>query len=413
MKLLFISNLYPPNVVGGYERLCHDVASALATRGHEVMVLTSDFGAQTADYAGQVVRREMQLLIGPESIYQPFVGDEEARAAIARHNRLCFDQAMREFSPDIVFVWNLYFLDATLLQAIQHVSVPTVFLLTDNWLIAFLRGAYLQRFFAESVFSSPANFMALIKARIKGLLSRGPAQVKLSSRAIFASHFMASLYRDAGFGFQSSTIIYHGIQARQAQRTPPPRNIECQAGELRLLFAGRVVEIKGVHTAIEALPYIISSLPKWRVHLTILGERLDAAYDQRLDGLVDRLHLREQITFSPSVAEAELDDLFAHHDIYLFPSLYEPFSLTLIHALRAGIPTIASDAGGNVEIVKHGQTGMLFKRGNPRSLAEQVTKLTNNPELRARVARNGADTAEGYTFTRMIDQVEKYLEIAS
>ena len=42
MRVLFVSNLYPPNVIGGYERLCFEVAAALAKRGHDVWVLTSD-----------------------------------------------------------------------------------------------------------------------------------------------------------------------------------------------------------------------------------------------------------------------------------------------------------------------------------------------------------------------------------
>ena len=69
-------------------------------------------------------------------------------------------------------------------------------------------------------------------------------------------------------------------------------------------------------------------------------------------------------TFGPPYPDS-LPELFEEHDIYVFPSLYEPFSLTLIHALACGIPTAASRVGGNVEIVRDGVSGVLFKKGDP------------------------------------------------
>ena len=67
MRVLFVSNLYPPNVVGGYERLCFEVASAFAARGHEVAVLTSGHGGGVAEYPGQTIRQALRLLAGAAS----------------------------------------------------------------------------------------------------------------------------------------------------------------------------------------------------------------------------------------------------------------------------------------------------------------------------------------------------------
>lgn len=410
MKILFLSNLYPPNVVGGYERLCYEVADALVVRGHDIMVLTSDYGESTADYPRQTIRRELKLLIGPEGIYQPFTGSAEEREAINRLNIDRFEAAMVDFAPDIVFAWNLYFLDVSLLESIQKRQIPTVFLLTDNWLIAFLRRSYLQHFFADEVFAGPKSFLEKLKARAKGLLyGNGQGALAIPGRAIFASRFMERLYQDAGFRFSGNTVIYHGIKGSPHSGEIPVRESLCRQGELRLLFAGRVVEIKGVHTTLEALPRIVAAMPDLRVRLTILGDRLDPAYERRLSDLVTRLGVSDRVDFIPAVAESKLNELFAKHDIYLFPSLYEPFSLTLIHALRAGIPAVVSDAGGNVEIVEHRQTGMIFRRGDPRSLADKVVELARDSRLRARIARSGAAKGARYTFASMIDQVEKYL----
>ena len=131
MRLLILSNLYPPNVIGGYERLCFDVTSALASRGHEITVLTSRFGGQVADYPGQRILREWQLLTG-DNIYAPFTGDREA---VNWHNRTVLERVLAEVKPDAVFSWNLFFLDASLLDLLQASRIRTVVMLTDNWLL--------------------------------------------------------------------------------------------------------------------------------------------------------------------------------------------------------------------------------------------------------------------------------------
>lgn len=409
MKILFLSNLYPPNVVGGYERLCHEMATALAARDHAVCVLTSDYGTAHEDYPGQEVRRIWRLPTAVNNIYAPFEGSGEKRAAISRANVEKLDTTVRGFQPDVIFVWNLYFLDAALLDAIRCQGRPVVYLLTDNWLIAFLQPAFLHDYFAREMFAASRAPLALLKSAVKRQLARWTTRsYRLAGQAIFASRFMERLYRDAGFSFSNSRIVYHGI--RDVQDIPvPPRDSLRTPGRLKLLFAGRIVEIKGVHTAVEALPTIQRALPSIQVSLTIIGDRQDRHYQERLGALVDRFGVGDAIEFAESVAESELPNVFATHDIYLFPSLYEPFSLTLIHALRAAIPTVASDAGGNGEIVLDRRTGLLFTRGDAQALAEAVVTLAHDDTLRARLAEEGRRVANEFTFNRMVDQVERCL----
>jgi glycosyltransferase involved in cell wall biosynthesis len=409
MKILFLSNLYPPNVVGGYERLCHEMATALAVRGHRIGVLTSDYGTGREDYAGQEIRREWRLPTAPDNIYAPFAGSTEERTAISRANIEKLETTVRDLDPDVIFVWNLYFLDAALLEAIRRQGRPVVYLLTDNWLVAFLQPAYLQDYFAREVFAPPRTLPGIAKNAVKRLLARRSAhRHHLAGQAIFASRFMEDLYRAAGVSFSDSRIVHHGIHGVPAAAAPS-RTAPVEAGRLKLLFAGRCVEIKGVHTAIEALPAIHAALPGIEVTLTIVGDRQDAPYQAYLESLVAHHGLAEAIRFDEPVAEDALSDLFAAHDIYLFPSLYEPFSLTLIHALRAGIPTVASNAGGNIEIVFAGRTGLLFQRGDAASLAKAVVQLARDHALRTRLADEGRRIASGFTFARMVTEIERCL----
>ena len=117
MRILFVSNLYPPNVLGGYERLCFDVASAFAGKGHAVSVLTSTFGEERRDFPGQIIHRRLELLIGP-TIYEPFAGDAQTRERINRSNITTLRDTITAERPDLIFSWNLFFLDRSVLEAL-------------------------------------------------------------------------------------------------------------------------------------------------------------------------------------------------------------------------------------------------------------------------------------------------------
>lgn len=410
MRILFLSNLYPPNQVGGYEQLCFEVASGLAAQGHQVQVLTSNYGSQVEDFPQQVVSRTLNLLATQGDIYRPFNCTPEQRTAMNRHNVEILKAAVEQFEPHIIFVWNLYFFDPSLLEAIKRIQLPTVYLLTDNWLISFINPSFLQDYFRQRVFNNQSSLKATylnIKRRFRGWVK---PDLLMPGHAIFPSRFMSDLYSEAGFGFDSKTIVYHGVDLSTYPRNGRvDRTQLLRDGELKLLVAGRIVEIKGVHTVLEALPPIIRRLPDLKVRLTIRGDSRDQPYMKRLKAQVEQLSLENAVEFAMPAAQHELFDLFQSHDIYLFPSLYEPFALTLIQALAAGIPTVASSAGGNPEIVNNLQTGLLFPSGNAQKLVESVIQLATKDEIRKSVSEKAQIVASTYTSERMVGEIEQFL----
>lgn len=416
MKILFISNLYPPNVFGGYERLCYEVASVLQERGHEVTVLTSSYGQDNGENYGHVVRRELFLFATEGNIYMPFDCTPVQRAENEAANREKFESVVAEVKPDILFVWNLYFFDQGLLKAIESSELPKTYLLTDNWMIAQLNANFIGEYFTKKVFASPLNqngepsTLNRLVRQISQKFTRGSFVMK--GQAIFPSRFMRQLYREAGFRFRGGeAICYHGVRFLHSPEVKRSQRRELiKASEVKLLFAGRVVNIKGVHTAIEAVHGVLKRYKEIRVTLTIVGDTQDQGYCGDLEKLIDSLGVRASIVFQPAVAEDRLFDLFQDHDIYLFPSLYEPFSLTLILALESGIPTIASDAGGNVEIVHNGKTGLTFRAGDSGDLAIKICSLITNGGLREKVSQTAVTYAADFTFDSMITNIEKGLQ---
>jgi len=401
MRTLVISNLYPPNVCGGYERLCFSVSEALQPRGHAIGVLTSSYGGQVENYAGQQIWRDLFLFATEGNIYQRFEISDERRADYNGHNIREFHRVADEFNPDVIFIWNMYFYDHCLMQAIEaRYGDRVVYFLTDNWLISYYNGGFLGDFFTRSVHGTAGE---------DEVVYEGPS-FQLKGRAIFGSDFVARLYANAGLRFSEQHVVHNGVhlpvvpESRYRDRLLPVRH-----GVLRLLFAGRIVDVKGLHIALEALALVKRRMPDVDVRLDVVGDGQDETYRARIKAIIAVHDLADQVSFRDPVGVDQLFDLFQDYDIYLFSSLYEPFALTLIHALHAGIPTIAAAAGGNVEIVHHNETGLLYPKNDVEALAQNIQFLYGSPALRALLSRQARSMAWQFTFDRMVDQIDRKL----
>jgi glycosyltransferase involved in cell wall biosynthesis len=358
------------------------------------------------------------LLAGAE-IYTPFPGTAEDRAMVGARNLATLARVLDEVRPDVVFAWNLFFLDASILAALQASPYRIVVMLTDNWLLVMRNPSFVSSFFRDVVHGSapfipppaPPAWRTLVwqgRRALQRLSGVGPPQ---ELEAIFGSVFMRDFYAAGGSRFRSHRVIHNGVRpVARAAGTLPDRTRLVRTGTLRLLFAGRLVDLKGADTAVEALALLHPrELGVERVTLTIVGDSQDTVYMTRLAKIVERSGRAAQIELRPTVREDELPALFDAHDIYLFPSLYEPFSLTLIHALGCGIPTVASRVGGNPEIVRDGESGLLFEKGSAADLARAIARLAADATLRAQLSAEGQFTGRRFTFERMIGEMERFL----
>jgi glycosyltransferase involved in cell wall biosynthesis len=144
-----------------------------------------------------------------------------------------------------------------------------------------------------------------------------------------------------------------------------------------------------------------------------VGDTSDARYIESIRRQVDERGLTALVRWEPAVAEDRLFELFQRHDVYVFPSLFEPFALTLILALEAGIPAVVTATGGNVDLVVDHATGLLFPPGDAAALADRVAELAANPLLRRELSQAGRAAAARLTADAMITRLEAFLESAA
>ena len=154
-----------------------------------------------------------------------------------------------------------------------------------------------------------------------------------------------------------------------------------------ILFAGRLVERKGVEYLLDAL-----TRTRARVRLRVIG---DGPLLEALQARSTELGLAGRVEFSGFVPAEELARAFRECDAFVLPAVVdskgdtEGLGVVLIEARQHGKPVIASAAGGIVDIVRDGETGLLVPPADPDALAAAIDRLAADPDLAVRLAEAG------------------------
>lgn len=158
----------------------------------------------------------------------------------------------------------------------------------------------------------------------------------------------------------------------------------------KILFAGRLVEEKGVEIAIRAIEEIRKRNPS--IVLEIAG---DGPEKEKLQSLAKKLGLGENVLFLGWLKQEELNKRRSKVNFELIPSLWEePFGLTGIEAMATGKPVIGSRVGGIPEWLTDGKTGFLVKPGDEEELSERILYLLSQPNLIKQMGKKARIEAE-------------------
>ena len=141
------------------------------------------------------------------------------------------------------------------------------------------------------------------------------------------------------------------------------------------ISVSRLVYRKGLLDLIEAVKYIQKKLPTFK--LVIIGS---GPLETRLRKTINSYGIQDTVLLVGHVDHKKLNDWLTDSKIFISASLYEPFGLTTIEAMAAGLPVAATKIGGSVDLVKDNY-GLLFSPHNPQQLAKAITALINNPDL--------------------------------
>jgi len=174
----------------------------------------------------------------------------------------------------------------------------------------------------------------------------------------------------------------------------------------RLLFVGSWLDRKGVYYLADAFAIVAAKNPALR--LTVAGCSATEAEVKKMF----RAEIRERVTVIPFVKREDMTDLYAKHEVFVFPSLVEGMPLTMLEAMATGMPVVTTNTSGMADVVEDNVNGLLVLAGDAEALAASIETLCQSGELRARLGRAGQETMRRYTWSRIAEQIEKIFERA-
>ena len=231
-------------------------------------------------------------------------------------------------------------------------------------------------------------------------------QVRLAnwraSKVIVPSEAAALAFVDAGGRRDLIDIVPNGLTVDTEPRSPDElrQELGLPTGPLVGVFS-RLVAWKGQHVLLKAL----AGLPE--VNCIVVGDALfgEADYAASLSQLVVDLHLQQRVFFLGH--RNDVPRLMKAVDVMVHPSIDpEPFGRTLVEAMLAGVPVIASDAGAAPDILDGGRAGTLVPPNDPQALAEAIASVLAKPEQLVAQLEYASSRAYGqYSLGRMLDLI--------
>lgn len=399
MRILIVSDVFPPHGKGGAAWSSHALARALLARGHQVSAMVPVRGAQGVAFsdAEGVPTCSVGYWAPRLPILQNYFRHELLWGKLAR---VICTEAHRGGRPDLIHAQHLQSAPAALLAG-RALGLPVLVTVRDHWpWHYFATGLHGDRIPLSG--SNWATIVTELPARL------GPVGGALAIAA--TPYMLAHMRRRVAYLAQADAVI--AVSSYIAQRLAPivpaprihvlPNMVDCATNDALaaippqvtwqgrlLLFAGKLEANKGAGL----LPAIFRAL-RQQAHpdlppftLVIAG---DGALRNWLKAELDALGVAT--IFLDWVGHTEMLRLMAHCDLLLFPSQWgEPLSRVLLEASALGAPILAMPTGGTADIVHDGLTGMLA--ATPQRFAARMADLLTDEVARRRLGTTARQMA--------------------
>ena len=179
------------------------------------------------------------------------------------------------------------------------------------------------------------------------------------------------------------------------------------------LYVGRIEPLKGVDSLIKAIAILKNDglMTQHPYSLSIIGGDPDASPLQmnaemaRLQRLCHELDLDEMIVFLGKRSQDSLPYYYSAAEAVIVPSHYESFGMVALEAMACGTPVVASQVGGLAFLVQDGVTGFVVPNGEPKVLANRLSRLILEPGLSARLGDQAAATASEYAWPKITERI--------
>lgn len=401
LRILIVSLAYPPPSFGGYEIMCAQICGWLEQHGHTLFVLTSAplevhaTKERIAQGGSILVRRTLHCYWDGAVCLYPSLLDA---LALEQANQQEFQQTVAAFRPDVVSFWHMGDLSLGLITAATRLGLPMVFVIGDDWLCyGWWADGWIRRFTQHPQHAAAVERHTALPTRLPDLGTAG--------MFCFVSDYTRRRAEQiGGWRFPRFAITHPGVSHSEF---PPLARIPEHPWKWRLLWIGRVIEEKGIMTAVNAL----RSLPEESV-LQIVGP-VDPAYRHSLEEAATAAGAADRLLFALA-ARQEVRAYYQQADVTLFTSMIEQeaFGLVPLEAMASGCPVISTCVGGSGEYCIDGINCVCTPRGDTDALALAIQQIATRPTLRRRLVSGGLLTSSRLTLDRQAERIEYSLRTA-
>jgi len=375
MRLCMLNPFFYP-YAGGTEKVIHEVGKRLADR-HEIHVLTSRLPGTPAHEVidGMAIHRTPSAVLWhlPPPLPPPYPLSPLHLADLWKlrdcdafhiHNRFCYQAG-------------------TLLMVKRAMRNKRLFLTLHNSRVRgitpatdFLGGLY-DESFGEAIMDDADAITAVSRYTLEATVPEG---MRKKSRVI---------YDGIDTSFFTPEVDGSGVR----------KKFGVKAGERLLVCAARLVPQKGHRYLLQAL----AKLPK-DTKLLCIGR---GPLEGELRSLAAKLGVGERVMFTTGIPEPQFPAYYAAADVFVFPTLWEPFGVALCEAMSTGRPIVASGVDGVPEVV--GDAGLLVPPRDPEALAGAIGRLLDSPKLCAQLGKKARERAvQHFDWDQIAEQYAKF-----
>lgn len=343
--------------LGGAQVHVRDLAAALVERGEEVSVLAGGGGVLFDQLTERGVPfRRLEHLVHPIKPLQDWIAYREIKTVLT------------ELKPDLVTTHSN---KAGLLGRLAARSLQIPVMHTSHGFL-----------FSNRPKSFSGRFYRLIEKFAAGL---GNKVIAVSQSEFEVAQRLKVI--PAG----KITVVHNGLPALE-----PPLWASPTAEPPCLVMVARFAEPKDHRTLVN----VLGNLKQCSWTLQLIGE---GSGRKQMEELAGDLGIADRISFLG--VRADVPAILAGSQIFVLSSKREGFPLSILEAMRAGLPVVASAVGGIGEAVVDGQTGFLVPAGNPVAMRESLEKLITEPRLRQKMGHAGRERfIKHFTLEQMMEK---------
>lgn len=270
------------------------------------------------------------------------------------------------------------------LQLFNKIRVPTV--LTVHGTIQMLRDHAMR---ARSLFGDlewSEKYTLLFYPIIRLLEQK---YVKHISRFIAVSNVTKELaIKHLNIEPERVSLVYNGVDTKLF-RSPRKNEVEKKYSRPTVVYVGRMVSKKGVHVLIKAMPEVLRVFPETR--FLFVGGGNVPLYKE----IIKKMGIpKKNFSFLGHVSYFERSKILREATVFVNPSFFENCSLSILEAMSCSSAVVASDVGGNPEIIESGKNGLLTPVFDYRKLAKSIISLLEDVNLNREIGREARRTVE-------------------